>query len=73
MASIQVLDLRSAGSELLMDSEGFLDELGNGELDSINGGLTAIAIWGIAVTSQYVIGSMVAGGIVSVASVITAR
>jgi lactobin A/cerein 7B family class IIb bacteriocin len=71
MASIQVLDLRSAGSDLLMDSEGFLNELGNDELDSINGGLTPIAIWGIAVTSQYVIGAMASGAVVSVVGTIT--
>ncbi|MBW4552873.1 MAG: hypothetical protein KME35_17445 [Aphanocapsa sp. GSE-SYN-MK-11-07L] len=49
MASIQVLDLRSAGSDLLMDSEGFLNELGNSELDSIKGGSTSICIWSILV------------------------
>lgn len=64
MASITVSDLRSTGSDLLMDSESFMDVLDNSELNSINGGLTPIAIWGIAVSSQYVIGSMVGGAIV---------
>lgn len=64
MASITVSDLRSTGSDLLMDSESFLDVLDNSELNSINGGLTPIAIWGIAVSSQYVIGSLVGGAIV---------
>lgn len=64
MASINVLDLRSTGSDLFMDSESFLDVLDNSELDSINGGLTPIAIWGIAVSSQYVVGAMVGGAIV---------
>lgn len=71
MANIIVSDLRSTGSDLLMDSESFLDVLDNGELDSINGGLTPIAIWGIAVSSQYVIGAMVGGAIVG--SVVATR
>ena len=71
MANIIVSDLRSTGSELFMDSESFLDVLDNGELDSINGGLTPIAIWGIAVASEYVIGAMIAGGIVG--SVVATR
>jgi hypothetical protein len=66
MASIQVLDLRSAGSDLLMDSEGFLDVLDN-DLDSINGGFTplsVVAIWGVEVATGYVVGAMASGAVV---------
>jgi hypothetical protein len=76
MASIQVLDLHSAGSDLLMDSEGFLDELGNGELGSINGGFTplsVIGIWSIYVASEYVVGAMVSGAIVGGVAATTAK
>ncbi|MBW4552872.1 MAG: hypothetical protein KME35_17440 [Aphanocapsa sp. GSE-SYN-MK-11-07L] len=65
MAGIQVLDLRSAGSDLLMDSEGFLDELGNSELDSIKGGSTSICVWSILVGSRYVVSALVTGAVVS--------
>lgn len=71
MASITVSDLRSTGSDLFMDSESFMDVLDDSELNSINGGLTPIAIWGIAVSSQYVIGAMAGGAIVG--SVIATR
>ena len=68
MANITVSDLRATGSELFMDSESFLDVLDNGELEGVNGGFTflaiPIAIWGIEVTAGYVVGAMVAGGIV---------
>ncbi len=71
MAIIAISDLRSTGSDLFMDSESFLDVLDNSELDSINGGLTPIFIWGIAVSSEYVIGAMVGGAIVG--SVVATR
>jgi hypothetical protein len=71
MAIITVSDLRSTGSELFMDSESFLDVLSESEVDGVNGGLTPIAIWGIAVSSQYVIGAMVGGAIVG--SVVATR
>ena len=71
MAIIAISDLRSTGSDLFMDSESFLDVLDNGELDSINGGLTPIMIWSIAVASEYVIGAMVGGAIVG--SVVATR
>jgi hypothetical protein len=64
MAIITISDLCYTGSELLLDSESFLDTLSDHETDGVNGGLTPVVIWGIAVTSEYVIGAMVGGAIV---------
>lgn len=54
MASINVLDLRSTGSDLFMDSESFLDVLDNSELDSIKGGW-AFGL-GVAMAAAFVYG-----------------
>lgn len=38
MAAISISDLRSAGSDLLMDSESFLSDLVDHEIAGVNGG-----------------------------------
>lgn len=38
MANINISDLRPTGSELFSDSESYMSELGDNELDIINGG-----------------------------------
>ncbi|URD48501.1 hypothetical protein [Chroococcidiopsis sp. CCNUC1] len=38
MATINISDLRPTGSELFSDSETYMNELGDNELDDINGG-----------------------------------
>jgi len=38
MTSIKIFNLHPAGSELFKDSESFMTELADNELDSINGG-----------------------------------
>lgn len=43
MASIKIVDLRPAGSELFQDEESFLNELGKHELDSMIGGVIGIS------------------------------
>jgi hypothetical protein len=40
MATIKISDLHSAGSELFMDSESYLNELTNEELNMAHGGST---------------------------------
>ena len=40
MATIKISDLHSAGSELFMDSESYLNELTNEELNMTHGGST---------------------------------
>jgi hypothetical protein len=40
MAEIKLSELNIAGSELLQDSESFLDELGDREIESVVGGDT---------------------------------
>lgn len=38
MANIEINELKPAGAELFSDSEGFMTELSDSELDNINGG-----------------------------------
>ena len=42
MATIKISDLHSAGSELFMDSESYLNELTNEELNMTHGGSTPL-------------------------------
>lgn len=51
MAYITISDLRPAGSELFADSESFMNDLVDGELEAISGG----AIWTVT-SSKWCIG-----------------
>jgi hypothetical protein len=42
MANINICDLRPTGSDLFSDSEGYMNELGDYELHTINGGSSPI-------------------------------
>ncbi|MEH2117229.1 hypothetical protein [Nostoc sp.] len=42
MATINISDLRPAGSDLFSDSESYMSELGDNELVKVNGGSTVI-------------------------------
>jgi hypothetical protein len=44
MATIKISDLHSVGSELFMDSESYLNELTNEELNMAHGGSTPLCI-----------------------------
>jgi hypothetical protein len=44
MANITISDLRPAGSEFFLGSETYLSEIGDSEVDTINGGSTAICL-----------------------------
>jgi len=44
MATIKISDLHSAGSELFMDSESYLNELTNEELNMAHGGSTQVCV-----------------------------
>lgn len=63
MASIQISDLRPAGSELFMDSECFLSEMSSGELDVVSGGSTPWCVIGsaFAAGAAYGAGKYVSG------------
>ncbi|MEH1944192.1 MAG: hypothetical protein V7L01_28805 [Nostoc sp.] len=39
MATINIYDLRPTGSDLFSDSESYISELGDSELDIVNGGI----------------------------------
>lgn len=66
MATIKISNLCPTGFDLFSDSEGYLNELGDSELDAINGGalFTVVAIWGVQIATKYVAGAMVGGAIV---------
>jgi hypothetical protein len=51
MANIKIHNLNPTGSELFGDSETFLNELGEAELNSVEGG-TSIT-WTVTVTRSY--------------------
>ena len=53
MASIQISELRPAGSELFQDSESFLNELSEREIGSLEGG--AFTVVGVSVSAQTVV------------------
>lgn len=44
MAAIKISDLAPAGSELFMDSESYLNELTNDEINMVSGGVKGISI-----------------------------
>lgn len=43
MSNIKVNDLKPTGADLFTDSEGFMDELSNDELEQTMGGLNLVA------------------------------
>ncbi|OUL25711.1 hypothetical protein [Nostoc sp. 106C] len=61
MAAITVHDLRPAGADLFAGSENFMSDLADSELNTVNGGLTPVVIWGVAIASEYVIGAFAVG------------
>lgn len=61
MASIAINDLRPAGADLFAGSENFMSDVVDSELNTVSGGLTPIAIWGVAIASEYVIGAFAVG------------
>jgi hypothetical protein len=55
MATIKISDLHSAGSELFIDSESYLNELTNEELNMAHGGSTPVCLaWSFATLSSVV-------------------
>lgn len=66
MASIAISDLRPAGSDLFSDSEGYMNELGDGEIGTIQGGFSSwkCVIWSARFS---VVGSIVASLVVTTA------
>jgi hypothetical protein len=54
MASIKIHNLRPAGSELFKDSESFLNELTEGEISTVEGGLVSFSLtYSVTVTRTY--------------------
>ncbi|MEH2068683.1 MAG: hypothetical protein V7K47_11075 [Nostoc sp.] len=61
MATITIHDLRPAGAELFAGSENFMSDLVDSELNAVNGGISPLVIWGVAITSEYVISAFSLG------------
>ncbi|MBD2664910.1 hypothetical protein B6N60_01021 [Richelia sinica FACHB-800] len=61
MASIAIHDLRPAGADLFVGTENFMNDLVDDQLNTVNGGLSPVAIWGVAIASEYVIGAFAVG------------
>ncbi len=49
MATITIYNLRAPGAELFMDSESYLQELTDTEIDATKGGFTPAFLVGVAV------------------------
>ncbi|NEU78036.1 hypothetical protein [Nostoc sp. UIC 10630] len=47
MATINISDLHPAGSDLFSDSEGYMNDLGDNEFDSIYGGLLPALLFSV--------------------------
>jgi len=54
MATIKISDLHSAGSELFMDSESYLNELTNEELNMAHGGSTPACVSFIVILTSII-------------------
>ncbi|BAY09986.1 hypothetical protein [Calothrix sp. NIES-2098] len=61
MAAIAIHDLRPAGADLFAGSENFMSDLVDSELNAVNGGISPLVIWGVAITSEYVISAFGVG------------
>jgi hypothetical protein len=55
MATIQIIDLNNAGTDLLLDSESYLNELTEEELNFTHGGSSGFCITVGAFTAAYLI------------------
>ncbi|MDJ0532280.1 MAG: hypothetical protein QNJ70_07235 [Xenococcaceae cyanobacterium MO_207.B15] len=58
MAEIKLSELRPAGSELLEDSESFLNELNDRDLENVAGGLFAGSIASVASQASVSVGTI---------------
>lgn len=48
MATIEISELRPAGSDLFSDSDNYMNELCDSEYETISGGLTPSLVWSAA-------------------------
>ena len=50
MSTIKISDLHPAGSDLFSDSEGFINDLDDGEIGAIQGGIWTLVLRSIVVS-----------------------
>lgn len=50
MATIKISDLHPTGSELFSDSESYMSELGDNELEIVNGGIWSTPVCSVVVS-----------------------
>ncbi len=59
MSTINISDLRSTGADLFSDSESYMSELGDSELDIINGGGISFAVTVVTTVSLFVVTTII--------------
>jgi hypothetical protein len=61
MAVITIAELRPAGSAFFSDSESFMDVLTENEVGGVNGGLSPVVFYTVAINSWWFVGSGAVG------------
>lgn len=61
MATISISNLKAVGSELFSDSESFMEVLTESEVGGVNGGLSPVVIYTVAINSWWFVGAGAAG------------
>lgn len=61
MAIIAINELRPAGSAFFSDSESFMDVLTESEVGGVNGGLSPVVFYTVAINSWWFVGASAAG------------
>jgi hypothetical protein len=61
MATISITELRPAGSAFFSDSESFMDVLTESEVGGVNGGLSPVVFYTVAINSWWFVGASAAG------------
>lgn len=52
MSNIAISDLHTTGSDLFSDSESYLNDLDNNEIEIIKGGLTPALVWSVVTAAS---------------------
>jgi hypothetical protein len=61
MAIIAINELRPVGSAFFSDSESFMDVLTESEVGGVNGGLSPVVFYTVAINSWWFVGASAAG------------
>jgi hypothetical protein len=61
MATITISELRPVGSSFFSDPETFMDVLSENEVGGVNGGLSPVVVYTVAINSWWFVGASAAG------------